>query len=82
MWRSTKMTDVAARQVWLIDGPAAGRIMLVETNSDGELPEVLHLPQTGVFMGSSDEPAPTVVHTYGRQGQVDNLVTYEYARGA
>jgi hypothetical protein len=70
-----------AIEAWFEDGPVDGRVMAVETGPDGRLPEVVRLPQTGVFVGVADEPAPTVVHVYPKAEPVDDWPVYRYVSG-
>jgi hypothetical protein len=46
--------------------------------TDGRLPELVRLPQTGYYIGSSDQPAPLVIHNYRRAADVDDQPVYRY----
>ena len=65
-------------EVWLLGGPADGRIMPVEVAPRQDPPQVIDLPQTGVFVGSSDTPAPMVTHRYRLADPDCEPVTYRY----
>lgn len=52
--------------------------MAVEITADGEIPEVVRLPQTGVYVGVSDVPAPVIEHIYVRVEDVEGQVSYQY----
>lgn len=52
--------------------------MAVELTADGEIPEVVRLPQTGVYVGVSDVPAPVVEHIYVRVQDIEGQVSYQY----
>jgi hypothetical protein len=78
---------MTTQEAWLLGGPAGGRIMTVERNVEGRLPTVLTLDQAGLFVETSDVPAPHTVHRYARakDKDVDGLATYRYVgpdRGA
>jgi hypothetical protein len=49
---------VAAVEAWFLGGPIDGRLMAVETTVDGNLPEVVRLPQTGMYVGTADVARP------------------------
>jgi hypothetical protein len=75
---SVIMEDMAVVEAWFEGGPVAGRFMAIETTMDGQPAMVIVLPQTGVYIGSCDEPAPAVEH---RHVLVDNRsadLTYRY----
>lgn len=69
---------MVAVEAWLMGGPADGRIMAVKRRADGELPEVVRLPQTGVYVGVSDVPAAVVEHSYVRVEDIECQVSYQY----
>lgn len=68
-----------AVEAWLIGGPADGRVMAVETTSDGHVPDLVRLLQTGMFVGTSDHPEACQEHVYERSDGLDGEVTYTYA---
>jgi hypothetical protein len=72
------MVDMAAVEVWFEGGPVAGRYKLVEASADGRLPAVVVLPQRGVYVGSSDDPAPAVEHRYVLVEDSFTEMTYRY----
>ncbi|MFI6267220.1 hypothetical protein [Micromonospora sp. NPDC051006] len=53
-----------AIEAWLLGGPADGRITPIEFDASGQLPAMLVLPQTGVYIGADDQPSPAVQHRY------------------
>jgi hypothetical protein len=53
-----------AVEAWFEGGPVAGRRVPVEVAADGGLPVVVMVPQMGVYVGSSDVPAPSVERRY------------------
>lgn len=59
-------------------GPADGRIMAVELTASGDIPQVVRLPQAGVYVGDSDVPAPVVEHIYLRVEGIEGQVSYQY----
>ena len=61
---------MTAIEVWLHGGPADGRLQLVELLAD-ELPEIVQLRQSGAFVGSADQPQPSVEYTYRRARDQD-----------
>ena len=65
-------------EVWLLGGPADGRLMPVETSDQQRPPAVIDLPQTGVYVGSSDQPTPAVTHRYLLEDTSEEPVTYRY----
>lgn len=67
-----------AVEAWLLDGPADGRFLAVETTAEGEMPEMVRLPEAGVYVGASDVPAPVVEHIYKRSDDLDGQVVYRY----
>lgn len=69
---------MTAIEAWLLGGPADGRIMTVELTADGEVPHLLRLPQSGVYVGASDVAAPAVEHLYVRSSDIDGQVAYQY----
>ncbi len=69
---------MGAVEVWFEGGPVAGRYMPVEAAADGRFPAVVVLPQRGVFVGSSDDPAPAVEHRYVLVEDSFTQVTYRY----
>ncbi|MEJ3742831.1 hypothetical protein WEI85_06050 [Actinomycetes bacterium KLBMP 9797] len=71
---------MSATEVWLQGGPADGRIQLVELDARGCLPATLVLPQTNFYIGTSDEPVPTVDHVYRRTDDLDGQPIYQYQR--
>jgi hypothetical protein len=70
---------MAVVEVWLLGGPAAGRLMPVEVPADGRPPEVIDLPQSGFYVGSSDVPAPPVIHRYVLADADADPVEYRYS---
>ncbi|WP_406040658.1 hypothetical protein OG799_32105 [Micromonospora sp. NBC_00898] len=49
--------------------------MTVETTGEKLLPDVVKLPQTGIYVGASDVPVPAVEHLYVRvDGPVDEVI--------
>ncbi|SIM48130.1 hypothetical protein [Micromonospora cremea] len=52
--------------------------MAVEAAAAGLLPDVVRVPQTGMYVGASDVPAPAVEHLYGRVGELAGEVVYQY----
>lgn len=73
---------VAAAEAWFLGGPVDGRPMAVETTVGGQLPEVVTLPEIGVYVGSADVPAPTVKHLYVRADGPDRDPRYEYRQSS
>lgn len=73
------MVAVAAVEAWFEGGPVAGRRVPVEVAADGGLPPVVMLPQTGVYVGSGDVPAPAVEHRYVLAADASLEVIYRYA---
>lgn len=69
-----------AVEVWFQDGPVDGRVMAVETMASEQLPESVRLPETGVYVGTSDIPAPPVEHLYVRANGPDGELIYQYCR--
>jgi hypothetical protein len=69
---------LAVFEAWLLGGPADGRVMAIETTFDGQLPDEVRLPQSAVYVGSSDVPAPAVEHLYVRAEDIAGWVTYQY----
>ncbi|MFG1833605.1 hypothetical protein [Micromonospora chersina] len=69
---------MGAFEVWFADGPVDGRIMTVETDVYGALPEIVCLPEVGVYIGANDDPAPKVEHRYRLTRDGDSNVTYQY----
>jgi hypothetical protein len=67
-----------AIEVWLDGGPADGRLMPVELTVDGRLPEFVHLRQSGMFVGSEDQPMADVEHQYRREADIDEVPVYRY----
>jgi hypothetical protein len=55
-----------------------GRLMAVETTVAGQLPDVVTLPETEVYVGASDIPAPAVEHVHVRADGPDGEVLYQY----
>ncbi|MDG4834115.1 hypothetical protein O7627_33160 [Solwaraspora sp. WMMD1047] len=55
---------MAVIRAWLRGGPADGRVDTIECAADGSVPPTVVLPQTGLYLASSDEPAPAVNHIY------------------
>jgi hypothetical protein len=49
-----------AVEAWLENGPAAGKILAVETRPDGSLPHFDILTAVGVYVRAVDEPAADV----------------------
>jgi len=72
------MSGVSAVEVWLAGGPADGRHQLVETDVTGGLPTTVVLPQTGLFIGAGDQPAPRIDHVYRRTDDIDGQPVYRY----
>jgi hypothetical protein len=72
------MVDVVAVEAWFEGGPVAGQRVLVEVAADGELLTVVMLPQTDIYVGSSDVPAPAVEHRYVLVAGSSLEVTYRY----
>lgn len=66
-------------EAWLVDGPADGRMLAVELAADGQIPQAVWLPQTGVYVGSSDVPAAPSEHLYVRATDIGDQVVYQYA---
>ena len=50
--------------------------MAVETTVGGQLPDVVTLPETDVYVGASDIPAPAVAHLYVRADGPDGDARY------
>jgi hypothetical protein len=50
----------------------------VERDWRAHLPELVILPQTGVFVGAADEPSPTVEHRDRRHVDIDGQPVYRY----
>jgi hypothetical protein len=69
---------MGAAEVWLLGGPADGRLQLVESDEGGALPQVLVLPQAGFYLGCDDDAAPGVDHLYQRVDDVDGRPVYQY----
>lgn len=69
---------VAVVEAWLVDGPADGRFLVVELTAAGLIPETVRLPQTGVYVGVSDVPAPLSEHLYARANDMGDQVVYQY----
>ncbi|WP_435204943.1 hypothetical protein [Micromonospora sp. bgisy143] len=67
-----------AVDVWLLGGPADGRITPVEVNEDGSLPQAIILPQTGAYLGTRDQPSPPAHHRYLRCDGDDDPPTFQY----
>jgi hypothetical protein len=56
---------------------------LIETDETGGLPTTVVLPQTGVFIGADDDPAPRIDHVYRRADDLDPpIYCYESSRPA
>jgi hypothetical protein len=72
------MSAVRAVDVWLSGGPAAGPRQLVETDVTGGLPTTVVLPQTGLFIGADDDPAPRIDHVYRHAEDIDGQPIYRY----
>jgi hypothetical protein len=70
------MSGVSAVEVWLAGGPADGRLQLLETDLTGGLPTTVVLPQTGLFIGADDEPAPRIDHVDRRTDDIDGQPVY------
>jgi hypothetical protein len=66
--RSARMP---AAETWLLGGPVDGRLMPIEINDSGGLPDAAILPQTGVYLGTSDSPDQAVKHRYVRGPEFD-----------
>ncbi|KOX06659.1 hypothetical protein ADK66_22290 [Micromonospora sp. NRRL B-16802] len=67
-----------AVEVWLLGGPADGRITHIEVDDDGTLPQAIVLPQSGAYLGARDHPSQPVQHRYLRcAGEVDPP-TFQY----
>lgn len=60
------------------NGPADGKIMAVETLSDGSPSEVVTLIATGAYIGVADEPAPDIEYVYVRTDDILDQPTYCY----
>jgi sugar lactone lactonase YvrE len=73
---------VAIEEAWLVGGPADGRLMMIEREAGGGLPDGLTLDQAGVFVGSADLPVRRVVHRYARDQSIDGLATCRYVDAA
>lgn len=69
---------MTAVEAWLLGGPADGRIAAVELTADAQIPRLIRLPQTGLYVGASDQPAPVVEHIYVRSDDIDEQVVYQY----
>lgn len=69
---------VTVIEAWLLGGPADGRFMPVETSDPQRPPATIDLPQTGVYVGSSDLPAPAARHRYLLEDATEEPVTYGY----
>lgn len=69
---------MALVEVWLLGGPADGRLMPVDLPAGDRLPEFLDLPQTGFYFGSSDVPAPPATHRYALADANSQPVVYRY----
>jgi hypothetical protein len=52
--------------------------MMIERNVEGLLPSTPTLDQTGVFVETSDLPAPHAGHRYTWDGDIDGLATYRH----
>ena len=66
-------------EVWLLGGPADGRLMPIEASDPQHPPARIDLPQTGVFVGSSDQPAPMVTHRYQLEDATEEPTIYRYS---
>lgn len=75
---SDMMEYGAVVEAWFEGGPVAGRSMPIETTVDGQLPMVVVLPQTGVYVGNSDEPAPAAEYRYVLVDDYSADLTYRY----
>ena len=69
---------MVAREVWLIGGPADGRMMLVEVDQPTGPPRLLRRDEAGVFIGADDQPSDRLVHVYRQDGEVDDVPAYRY----
>jgi hypothetical protein len=69
---------MAVIEAWLLGGPADGRLMPVEVPAGGHPPEEIDLPQTGVYVGRGDAPAPTVIHRHMLSAADAVPVEYRY----
>lgn len=69
---------MVAVEAWFEGGPMAGRRLPVEVAADGGLPAVVILPQTGVYVGTGDVPAPAVEHRYVLVANSSLEVIYRY----
>ncbi|MFI7578688.1 hypothetical protein [Micromonospora sp. NPDC049497] len=67
-----------AVEAWFLGGPVDGRLMPVEVTADGSPPAVMKLPQTGLYAGTRDTPAPTTEHIYVLAGKLADLEVYQY----
>ena len=69
---------MTAVEAWFLGGPVDGRFMAVETIAGEGLPDVVRLPESGVYVGTGDRSAPTVEHIYVRADGPDEDLIYEY----
>jgi hypothetical protein len=76
--RRRKDGAVPVIEVWLLGGPADGRIMSIETNDSNRRPSILDLPQTGVYLGSNDQPTSMAAHRYQLEDTISEPSTYRY----
>ena len=68
-----------AVEAWFVGGPIDGRIMPVETGADGSLPQAVDLPQTGVYVGATDQASTVIHYRYVRKGTDGGPPTFRYA---
>ncbi|MET8349472.1 hypothetical protein [Micromonospora sp. NPDC005206] len=73
---------MAAVEAWFLGGPVDGRLMPVEVTADGSPPAVVKLPQTGIYVGPSDFPTPTVEQVYVLADRFDDVEVYQYRQPA
>ena len=73
---------MTAVEAWFLGGPADGRFMAVEISVGDGLPDVVRLPESGVYVGTGDQSAPTVEHIYVRADGPDGDLIYKYRQSA
>jgi hypothetical protein len=69
---------VAAAEAWFLGGPIDGRLMAVEMTAEGSLPEVVMLPQTGLYVDVDSVPTAAVEHVYVLAEWMDDVEVYQY----
>ncbi|PWU61858.1 hypothetical protein DLE60_03410 [Micromonospora globispora] len=70
---------MTAVEAWFLGGPIDGRLMPVETTVEGDLPEVVRMPQGGLYVSAS-EVAASAEHVYVLGDRFDDIHVYRYQR--